>query len=644
MKARLGRRTAAVLLAGVVGALATGPPATAEPAPGAGGLVMVLDSSGSMADEAGGGRTRIEAARDAVGTVVDSLPDNYPTGLRVYGADRTSGCTDTRLARPVEPLDRDAMKKAVAGVEPKGDTPIGLSLRKAVADLPEPEPGAVGRRTVLLISDGEDNCGSPPPCEAAEELAESGLDLRIDAIGFQVKGKAREELTCVAEAGHGAYYDAPDAEALARQLQRAAELSAGGYQFKGEPIEGAASAKGASTVGPGQYLDSIGPGETRWYAAGLDATGTADFGVTAVPQPGVPVGYSDGLELRVHTSGQFPTVCDSTRATFRQDEGALPVSGAVSRVPTAKANAACDRAGTYHLEVERVSAKGSDQARWPLELRMAVEEPLAAGTVPAQSATEFGEISRDQVPRVDGPAKAVTGGTGFNDAVRIGEGVWKDGLLPAQTRWYKVKAGWGQQLRYTVDFGNEPTVDHDDLVVRRSFVSTSLYAPSRARVGTGTEFSDYQGYFGKPSVLDHGTVPVTWTNRWEPAAHVKPVRAAGDYYLAISLGPNTATFAENPAVGVVLRVEVAGTELAGPQKDAPAAADTTDEAPAAGAGAEEAPPVKDTAAAEEAGWPSPWVLAAAGGALALLVVAAAALVARRRAGQGAGGPTRGGTA
>lgn len=121
------------------------------------------------------------------------------------------------------------------------------------------------------------------------------------------------------------------------------------------------------------------------------------------------------------------------------------------------------------------------------------------------------------------------------------------------------------------------------------------------------------------------------------------MRAAGDYYLAISLGPNTATFAENPAVGVVLRVEVAGTELAGPQKDAPAAADTPDEAPAAGAGAEEAP-VKDTAAAEEAGWPSPWVLAAAGGALALLVVAAAALVARRRAGRGAGGPTRGGTA
>ena len=50
---------------------------------------MVLDSSGSMADDDGSGRTRMETARRAVGTVVDGLPDHYPTGLRVYGADRS---------------------------------------------------------------------------------------------------------------------------------------------------------------------------------------------------------------------------------------------------------------------------------------------------------------------------------------------------------------------------------------------------------------------------------------------------------------------------------------------------------------------------------------------------------------------------
>lgn len=49
-------------------------------APDNSSLVMVLDSSGSMADDDGTGRTRMETARSAVGTVVDGLPDHYPTG------------------------------------------------------------------------------------------------------------------------------------------------------------------------------------------------------------------------------------------------------------------------------------------------------------------------------------------------------------------------------------------------------------------------------------------------------------------------------------------------------------------------------------------------------------------------------------
>ncbi|WP_329615161.1 hypothetical protein OG244_20360 [Streptomyces brevispora] len=55
-------------------------------ADGSGSLVMVLDSSGSMGHDDGTGRTRMESARTAVGTVVDGLPDGYPTGLRVHGA------------------------------------------------------------------------------------------------------------------------------------------------------------------------------------------------------------------------------------------------------------------------------------------------------------------------------------------------------------------------------------------------------------------------------------------------------------------------------------------------------------------------------------------------------------------------------
>ncbi|MFJ6571431.1 VWA domain-containing protein [Streptomyces sp. NPDC091292] len=608
---------------------------------GSSGLVMVLDSSGSMADDDGTGRTRMESARDAVGTVVDSLPDGYPTGLRVYGADQPRGCTDTRLVRPVEALDREAMKRAVGAVRPKGDTPIGLSLRKAAQDLPEPRAGAIGRRTILLISDGEDNCGAPEPCEVARELGEDGVDLRIDTIGFQVKGAARKQLECVADAGHGSYYDAPDAEALARQLVRASQLSADGYRFRGASITGGSRAEDAAGLTPGQYLDTIGPGETRWYAASLDGASAADFGVTAVPQPGVRVAYGDGIELKLTSTGRVGATCDSDRAHFSQTEGAMVLTSAVSRIPSSQGNRFCDKAGRFLLSVHRSTASGSDAARWPVELRLGTEKPLKAGTVPAESATEYGAAGPDAVLPVGDP-KDVTGGTGFNDARALTKGVWRDHLLPAQTRWYKVRVGWGQQLRYRLDFGNEPTVDATTTgTPKSSFVHTAVYTQGRKSVWSGTGFRDRRGYYGDPAALDMGTVPVSWTNRWEPAHQVVPLRAAGDYYVAVSLGPEVAAFAENPAIGVVLKVDVVGDELAGPQHDAPPRAKNADDAgDTAGTdgkgGAGDSGARADGAESGAAGWSTVTVASVAGGAVAL--IAALGLVfARRRAARAAAG-------
>jgi Ca-activated chloride channel family protein len=349
-------------------------------------LIMVLDSFGSMAGE------RMAAAKKAVEEVVDTLPDGYPTGLRVYGAGKMHGCDDTSLVEPVQPLDRAAMKSAVAAVEPKGDTPIGLSLRKAAGDLPES-----GRGTVLLVSDGEDNCGDPAPCEVAKQLGDSagqGVGLRIDTVGFQVRGKARTQLECIAGAGHGSYYDAPDAAALARQLERASRLSADAYKAEGKQVTGGASAGQAAALRTGQYVDTIGPGETRWYAAGLDAASAADLAVTAVPPTGANVAYGDGIELKLQTAGSYAYTCDSGYAHFGQEEGAMVLSTAVSRVPSAKGGGSCDKKGRYLLSVHRTSDAGSDRGRWTLELRYANEAPLASGATPAPAETVYGPLRR----------------------------------------------------------------------------------------------------------------------------------------------------------------------------------------------------------------------------------------------------------
>ncbi|MDT9690850.1 VWA domain-containing protein [Streptomyces sp. P9(2023)] len=603
--------------------------------PGGGSLVMVLDSSGSMGDDDGSGRTRMESARTAVGTVVDGLPDGHPTGLRVYGADRPRGCTDTRLVRPVAPLDRAGIKSAVAALKPTGDTPIGLSLQKAAQDLPRAAGGTIGTRTILLISDGEDNCGDPAPCEVAARLAKGGIGLRIDTVGFQVKGAARGQLECIAEAGNGRYYDAPDADALARQLQRAAQLSADGYRLRGERIAGTPTSDRAPALVPGQYLDSIGPGERRYYAADLDDVSTVDFAATAVPQPGAAVDTVDALATRlVYASAGGEGSCATSSEMFHQNEGAVPLTSAVARVPTEKRYSTCDKAGRYWFVVERRSKPDSDAARWPLELVLGVETPLPAGTTPAQSQPEYGAGGKDAVLPTGDP-KDVRGGTGFNDARELGRGVWRDRLLPSQTLWYKVPVGWGQQLRYGVEFANEPTGEGSSSTI--SYGGTQVYTPARHPVGGGTgEFSSRTSYTGRPAALGMGTVPVAWTNRYESHPDVVPVHTTGGFYIAVTLGAQAAEIAENPRIAMVLRIAVIGEELSGPAHGAAsvAAAGNPDKRGESSVAA-------DSGGTGGAGW-TVTEAAAAGGAAVVLIAGVVFLVRRVRG--GAQGGARGGTA
>ncbi|QPP07691.1 VWA domain-containing protein [Streptomyces bathyalis] len=608
--------------------------AVAGVADGNSSMVMLLDSSGSMAEDDGSGSTRIASARKAVGTVVDSLPDGYPTGLRLYGSQKQKGCTDSRLAQPVRPLDRAGIKDAVAKVRPKGDTPIGYSLRKAAEDLPEVPGGATGQRTIVLISDGEDNCGDPEPCAVARELGKQGIDLRIDAIGFEVRGKAREQLECVAGAGNGTYYDAPDADALARQLQRAGRLSVDGYRLRGKKIEGGADSGDAAKLGSasGQYLDTIGPGEKRWYAVRMDGARTAGFAATAVPKPGSAVDDLDGLRTELTPPGPSASSCESSTEHFGQDEGGVPLVAGVSRIPgDAGSSGRCDRGpGRYLLSVERVSSESagrSDAARWPLELTYAVEKPLKRGTTPAQSEPDYGAGGQDAtLPQ--GNARKIGGGTGFNDAARIGKGVWRDKVLPSQTLWYRVPVGWGQQLRYDVEFSNEPTVEEYN--TEYSFSRTDTYTPYRQPVtGTG-ELTTRSSYDGEPGKVSGGTVPVSWTNRFESGTHVVPVHTDGDYYIAVTLGANASRIAENPDIGVTLRVDVKGEAKAGPQHNAPvlkaSPADPASDGKGSGAGG---------AAEDGTGGGDALVVAAVAGGVGLLLLAGLAwwfVAARRRSG------------
>jgi len=247
-----------------LGGLASPGAAQTTAAPASTPVMVVLDASDSMtkADAPG---PRIDAAKGAIGDLVQALPDEARVGLMAFGtstgptkADKPAGCKDVRTLVPVGPLDRAKFSGVVQGIRASGFTPIGTALRAAAAELP-----SAGPRSVVLVSDGEDTCAPPEPCQVASELKAAGVDLVVHTIGFKVEAKARSELSCVAAATGGSYREASSGADLARALTSRVQRAIRPYAAVGTPVRGGATPADAPTVGPGQYLDTYERGAAR---------------------------------------------------------------------------------------------------------------------------------------------------------------------------------------------------------------------------------------------------------------------------------------------------------------------------------------------------------------------------------------------
>ncbi len=264
----------AVLLVLPIASTLIPPPAAAAARPDPSLRVMVvLDVSGSMARDDGAGRSLLRGAKRALHELLRSLPRGTVAGVRVYGSqyagsDRSVSCRDTRLLVPPGPVDPARAARAVRGLRPTGDTPIGLALERAAADLGR---GPATRRVVVLVSDGEDNCSPPdrPPCVVARGLGDRGVDVQVQTIGFALGGarggaSARSALRCISRATQGAYYDARNADALSAALERISRDTLGGLG-RAEPVRGGRSRSRAPLVEPGSYRVSLLPGDALWF-------------------------------------------------------------------------------------------------------------------------------------------------------------------------------------------------------------------------------------------------------------------------------------------------------------------------------------------------------------------------------------------
>jgi hypothetical protein len=121
------------------------------------------------------------------------------------------------VVRPLSKLDdkgKTDLASFISKLQPRGATPIALSLRTAGAELAKYDAFC----GLVLITDGLETCKGDPAAEAATLAASGKFTFGLNVVGFDVTDKERTTLEGIARAGNGKYYDAGTAAELTDQM------------------------------------------------------------------------------------------------------------------------------------------------------------------------------------------------------------------------------------------------------------------------------------------------------------------------------------------------------------------------------------------------------------------------------------------
>lgn len=606
---------------------------------GPGRLVLVLDSSGSMKEPAAGGGTKIAAAKEALGEVVEQLPDDAEVGVRVFGAtvfsrSEPGACSDTQNVVPVGPLDREALIRAVADYRPFGETPIGSALQGAAKDL-----GDEGPRTIVLLSDGEPTC-DPDPCAVARRLHRDGVEVRINVVGLDVSGEARSALQCVARAGGGTYYDASSADDLVNRLVKVSVRDLRGFRLDGERVSGSPTLEDALPLEAGTYVDTSLPDEgTRHYL--VDKPPGGGVSVSALVRP--PDGEENWhIVNRVELLTPEGETCESTLDQSFQVIGLTPLSSAGTefnefangpndeecrQADRLVATVTLDNLADYRLQV------GSYPS---IENASALPPPVQDDDGPWVRAV--------RVPR-SGPTTAVAGGVTPDDAPELAPGTtYTDTLLSSEQLVYKIPVEHGQAVRLTARL--EPDRAADDVLGVQGnpvtfFPITALGQRTAQAYDSGQGLTGGGFYNGAEAHTVTAVVPPVRVRNVESSSSDLAANGHdGHVYAVLGMGLLDNDRPDDFAAPVTLRAEVvgepegapeyAGEVAGGPSAGASGSASSTTEATAPAGEASDGD--ARAAADEDAGVGGVPLLAVVGGlALAVAAVAGGLLARRRRA-------------
>lgn len=161
-------------------------------------VVFVLDISGSMRFMAPNGKSRFQAMKDLVLSLLDDLDEAVEIGLITLGQD----CNRTPLRElKVGNYSREELKRFVRNLSLNGETPLNNRLDRAAYLFTKKKR----EKAIFLCSDGINSCGQGSTCRIGDQLR--GKKIKVYAFSLLLENsQAYREYAiydCITKATYG---------------------------------------------------------------------------------------------------------------------------------------------------------------------------------------------------------------------------------------------------------------------------------------------------------------------------------------------------------------------------------------------------------------------------------------------------------
>lgn len=185
-------------------------------------ILFLVDVSGSMDNPVDGDRSRLDAARAAVDSAIDSLPQDDEVGLAAF-SNYDQGELVPGMVSPPRPLSssRAAFDAALAGLKPVSQTPLYLAVKEFGTWMArDADPGKIN--AIVLLSDGindtSDNTTLKQALDALTATRTAGTPIMVFTLAYSDAADTAV-LQKISQVSGAQYYDATDPTKIGAVLQ-----------------------------------------------------------------------------------------------------------------------------------------------------------------------------------------------------------------------------------------------------------------------------------------------------------------------------------------------------------------------------------------------------------------------------------------